>query len=147
MLRNKIASLVVSMVLSAMSSAELRIEEGFVRGLPPGQQTTAAFMRLVNDGDSDTTVIAASSDSADRAEIHAHIHRDGMMSMQRVDSIVVPAKTEFVLEPGEHHLMLINLHRPLNESDKVYVELQTAAGDKINAILPVRSVLNEHKHH
>ena len=150
MLRNKAAGLIVSILavlLSAMSSAELRIEEGFVRGLPPGQQTTAGFMKLVNDGDSDVTIVGASTDSAERAEIHAHIHRNGMMSMQRVVSIVVPAQSEFVLEPGEHHLMLINLYKPLSESDTVFVELLSAAGHKVNATLPVRSVLNEHKHH
>ncbi|MEH6557458.1 MAG: copper chaperone PCu(A)C [Oceanicoccus sp.] len=150
MLRSKTAGLIVSIfavLLSAMSSAELRIEEGFVRGLPPGQQTTAAFMRLVNDGDSDVTIVGASTDSAERAEIHAHTHRNGMMSMQRVVSIVVPAQSTFVLKSGEYHLMLINLHRPLNESDTVFVELLSAAGNKVNATLPVRSVLNEHKHH
>lgn len=150
MLRNKTAVFIggiLAVLLSAMSSAELRIEDGFVRGLPPGQQTTAAFMRLVNDSDSDVTIIDASSNSAERAEIHAHTHRNGMMSMHRVVSIVVPAQSEFVLEPGEHHLMLINLHKPLSESDTVFVELVSAAGEKINATLPVRSVLNEHRHH
>jgi len=149
-LRNKTVVLIIgilAVLLPAMSSAELRIEEGFVRGLPRGQQTTAAFMRLVNDGDNDVIIIDASSDSAERAEIHAHIHRNGMMSMQRVVSMVVPARSTFVLEPGEHHLMLINLHKPLSEGDTVFVELLSATGEKVNATLPVRSVLNEHQHH
>jgi len=149
-LRNKKAILVVgiaALLLSAMSSAELKIEDGFVRGLPPGQPTTAAFMRLVNSGDSDVSIVDASSDSAERTEIHAHYHRDGMMSMQRVDGIVVPAQSEFVLEPGDHHLMLINLSKPLSESDRVFIEFELASGEKISATLPVRSVLNEHRHH
>ncbi len=123
--------------------AELQIQDGYVRGLPPGQPVTAAFMRLVNTADSAVEIIAAATDSAERAEIHAHRHHNGMMSMEQVPSITVPANGVFVLAPGEHHLMLINLHRPLAEGDTVNIELRSSSGGVVSAELPVRSVLSE----
>ena len=123
--------------------AELRVEEGFVRGLPPGQPTTAAFMRLVNSGAVDMTIDRVITDAAELAEFHAHRHRNGMMSMEKVDSITIPANGEFILAPGEHHLMLINLNRPLREGDKVTVRWFNGDTQLLSTELLVRSVLNE----
>ena len=134
-------------LLSMTAVAELNVKEGYVRGLPPGQSTTAAFMHLLNSSDTAVTIISAVSDSAEKAEIHAHRHHNGMMSMERVQSITIPAKGEFVLAPGDHHLMLINLYKPLQEGDVVAIELMADSGVVLNLHLPVRSVLNEHKFH
>ena len=128
---------------SLIAVAELEIKDGYVRGLPPGQPVTAAFMRLVNSGDTAIDIISASSDRVEKAEFHRHQHRNGMMSMQRVESITVPAKGEFLLSPGNFHLMLINLYQPLREGDAVAIELRSRGGDVWRAELPVRSVLNE----
>ena len=123
--------------------AELSIQQGYVRGLPPGQPTTAAFMRLVNTGDEDIVVTGAASSGARTAEIHSHKHHHGMMSMEKVDRVVIPANGEFVLASGQYHLMLINLTKPLREGDQVQIRLLNGDAELTSAILPVRSVLNE----
>ena len=131
---------------SSTASGQLLIQDGYVRGLPPGQPNTAAFMRLVNTGDRAVQLVAASSDSAERAEFHQHIHRGDIMRMEKQDSITVPAGGEFVLAPGGHHMMLLKLRRALQEGDQVTISLTSAAGQQITAQLPVRSVLNEPDH-
>lgn len=140
-----VALLLGSAALSA--TAELLVSEAYVRGLPPGQKVTAAFMALENKDNKPVSVVAASSDSAERAEIHAHVHNNGMMRMEKVDKITVPAGGQFILAPGEHHLMLINLLRPLKEGDSVSITLSLGDGSSQTLQLPVRSVLNEHRHH
>ena len=135
------------MLLAISVRAELEIIDGYVRGLPPGQPVTAAFMRIKNPDAAAVEIVAASTDVAERAEFHAHRHRNGMMSMEKVDSISIPAGQEFVLAPGQHHLMLINLQGALKEGDRVAIELTTAQGKLIRLSLPVQSVLNEHKQH
>jgi copper(I)-binding protein len=86
----------------------------------------------------------ASSKSAQRVEIHAHRHNNGMMSMEQVDAITVPAGGEFVFAPGDHHIMLIGLIKPISEGDQVDLSLSADNGEVIKLLLPVRSVLNEH---
>ena len=139
--------LLMSVLYSSFAAAELSIEQAYVRGLPPGQVVTAGFMRLVNSGGQDVVIIGARTSSAERTEIHAHRQRDGMVRMEQVASITVPAHGVFVLMPGDHHLMLINLHRYLKEGDSVEIELSLADGSRVIEQLPVRSVLNEHQHH
>ena len=139
--RRLLALVLLSLSFSAL--AELTIEDGYVRGLPPGQPTTAAFMRLVNSGDQDVLITAAASNGSTAAEVHSHKHNNGMMSMEKVDQITVPAKGEFVLAPGKYHLMLINLTKPLREGDEVIIQLFNGDVELTSATLPVRSVLNE----
>lgn len=124
----------------------LQVEDAYVRGLPPTQRNTAAFFTLVNHSDRDIEVLAAPAPSvAERVEIHAHLHRDGMMSMQQQHSVTVAAGERKAFAPGALHLMLIELQRPLREGDEVELALQTAAGDTIAFSAPVISVLNEGK--
>ncbi|MFT5691139.1 MAG: copper(I)-binding protein [Oceanicoccus sp.] len=144
-LRNIVIGVIVCCLFGIGVRADVSIEEGYVRGLPPGQTVTAAFMRLKNDGDQSVVITGASSKSAERLEFHAHHHSGGMMSMKRVDNIVVPAKGVFDLKPGDHHLMLINLVGFLREGDSVDLILEMQSGETIALTLPVRSVLNEHK--
>lgn len=129
------------------ANAELLITDGYVRGLPPGQPNTAAFMRLVNRGEQALTINHAESAVAELAEFHGHQQKDDMLRMQRLDGITIAAGAEFVLQPGERHLMLMNLLRPLREGDQVAITLRTTQGETVTALLPVRSVLNEHRHH
>lgn len=126
-------------------AGELIVKDGYVRGLPPGQTVTAAFMTLSNTGDQPVVVSSIASSGSQRAEIHAHRHSAGMMSMVKMDSITIPAGGEFVLAPGKHHMMLIDLHKPLREGDQVTMSLSNESGLLTEFTLPVRSVLNEHK--
>lgn len=136
-----------ALFISMSTLAEVRVVDGYVRGLPPGQPVTAAFMRLLNSSDQAVEITSVSSDSAERAEFHNHVHRDGMMGMEKVDKLVIAANSELLLAPGEHHLMLINITRPLVDGDKVKIELGTSDHQRVQVVLPVRSVLNEHKRH
>ena len=141
----RIGILVLSLWV-AVTQAEIQVQDGYVRGMPPGQATTAAFMRLLNSGSEDVVIDGGATDAAKRVEFHQHVHKDDMMSMRQVPSITVPAGGEFVLEPGHFHLMMIDLLAPLREGDTVTLQLRSGSKEVLSAKLPVRSVLNEHQH-
>jgi copper(I)-binding protein len=135
-----LAGLGLSVSLGAAAQA-LRIESGHAREMPPGQTNSAAFMTLVNTGDRPVALVAATCDCADRAELHAHRHRDGMMSMERVARLEVPAGGRVALEPGGYHLMLLGLKRPLRAGEQVGITLLDEQGGAYSAQLPVVSLV------
>ena len=135
---------IILLIAPLPALAELSIQQGYIRALPPSQPTTAAFMRLVNTGDKDVVITGAAASGAKTAEIHSHKHHNGMMSMVKVDRAVVPANGELVMAPGQYHLMLINLTKPLREGDQMRIQLFNGDVELVSAILPVRSVLNKH---
>jgi len=144
MLINKwLGGLFLFIVMSMPVSAELRLEGAFVRGLPPTQTVTAAFLNVVNDSSSPVVITGAASDIAERVEIHKHSHSNGMMRMEQVPNVEVPANGRFVFKPMGYHLMLFGLKRPLVDGELVRLELFGADGQSVQQQVPVRSVLNE----
>ena len=128
---------------SVFAQAQLSFNDAYVRGLPPGQPNTAAFMRILNGSSRAIRIDDVSTPIAAKAEFHAHIHKDGMMKMEAVKSITIPATGFFALKPGGYHLMLMGLREPLRDGDKVMVEFTTDEGDSFDVELEVRSVMKE----
>jgi len=77
----------------------------------------AAYMTLVNDGGEPDFLIEAASDVAERAELHSHTMKDGVMQMRPVEKIEVSPGDPTTLEPGGLHVMLIGLKAPLREDE------------------------------
>ncbi len=139
----KCALLAALALLSGLARAELLVEEGYVRGLPPGQTVTAAFMTLRNSGPDDLVLTSGRSAASEKVEFHQHSHDNGMMRMRQLQQLVVPAGGELSLAPGGLHLMLIGLQQVLQEGDTVVIDLCAATGGCNSFELPVISVLNE----
>lgn len=132
---------------AAWANAELVVSEAYVRGLPPGQPNTAAFMTLSNTGDKAVEIIAVSSNASAKAEIHHSKNHNGMMSMEKLAGLTIAAGDSVTLQPGGRHLMLLGLHQPLSEGDEVKLQFNLSNGLAYAATLSVRSVLSEHHHH
>lgn len=147
-MRSVIALMTVFM--AAWVQADLVVEQGYVRGLPPGQANTAAFMTLINTGEKYVEIIAVGADVADKAELHTSSEQDGMVHMEKLDGLGIEAGQSVSLKPGSHHLMLLGLYNPLAEGDNVKLRFSLSDGSQYATILQVRSVLNEsneHQHH
>jgi hypothetical protein len=108
----------------------LTLADGWVRA--EDGDMTAAFGTLVNEGDTDVTIVAGHSEAAGRVELHEVVMTDGEMVMQPKDGgFVVPAGGEHVLEPGGDHVMLLDLAAPIEPGADVTVVLDTADGDSL----------------
>ncbi|MEO6988311.1 MAG: copper chaperone PCu(A)C [Aquihabitans sp.] len=62
----------------------------------------------------------------------------GMMTMQEVDEIVIPAGDTVVFEPGGYHIMLMDLVEPLKTGDTFEVTLTFANGGDMVVEVEVR---------
>jgi copper(I)-binding protein len=126
----------------------ITVSDAYIRGLPPGQAVTAAFMTVNNHQDKDCKLVGVTSPIASSAEIHEHRHKTGpdnkvTMSMRRVDSLVVPAGGNVSLQPGGYHLMMFGLENSLKEGEEHTITLSFEGCEELSIIAPVQSVLNE----
>jgi copper(I)-binding protein len=135
------ASLLGSMATRAEAADTLQVREAYVREMPPGQSTSAGFMKLVNPGKRPVALVGATSDGAGAVEIHRHRHENGMMQMERVTRLEVPAQGQLVFAPGGYHLMLINLKRSYRAGDKINITLLDEEGGSYAAVFPVVNVV------
>lgn len=126
---------------AAPALAQVTVERGQVRLMPPGAPNTAAFMTLHNDADQAVKLVAASSALTPTVELHTHINDNGVMRMRQVESIEVPAKGSVVLQPGGLHLMFIGLKTSLNAGQQVPLMLRFDDGEQLELTLPVKEIM------
>ena len=140
------ASLPLMAVQDAAGSVS--VTDPYVRAVPPGQKSSAAFMKLRNASDVEHAVVSADSAAAEIVELHTHVKEGGMMKMRQIETITVPAGSETVLKPGGLHVMLINLKQVLKAGDSVSVTLVFEDGSKKEVRAPVRKIRTrmQHKH-
>jgi len=94
-------------------AGELHIDQPWSRALPPVAPTGAAYLSIENRGQHSDRLLAADTPIAGHAELHEHVHQDGLMKMQQIDSIEIAPGERVEFTPGGHHIMLFDLKQPL----------------------------------
>ena len=127
-------------LLSFAADSALRIDDPYVRLVPPNAPASGAFMVISNGGDAPRQLIKAQSPVAKSVELHTHVNDHGVMKMRAVASIAVDAKGSVELKPGSYHIMLIDLKQPLSEGDAVPITLIFDDGSSQQISAPVRRI-------
>jgi periplasmic copper chaperone A len=105
--------------------------DAWVRLPPPSRDQTALFVVLENHSDQRRAVVSASTDAAERAELHEMKQENGMMRMSPVKEIVIPAKGKTALAPGGLHVMLFGLKTRPAAGDVLTVTLKLDDGSTV----------------
>lgn len=110
-----LASLLAALALGAR--AEVTVKDAWVRGTVSGQRSSGAFLTLTSS--EEAKVVAVSSPVAKVAEIHATKNDRGMMVMEHVETLALPAGKPVEFKPGGHHVMLMGIAKPLGKGESV----------------------------
>ena len=89
--------------------------------MQPGSlnRNSALFCEIVNNTDKQDTLYEVDSDMAKLVQIHESYKAEGdMMGMRQVDSVIVPAKSTVMFNPGGYHVMLIGLNSDMKIGSK-----------------------------
>ncbi len=132
-----ISLLLLSTVSTATDGIMVAEDSAWVRATPPGSKTTAIYLTLMNHSNTDIDLTKVSVDVSDRVELHTHTNHDGMMKMQEISSITVPADGQASLEPHGDHIMVFNLQEPLKAGKEVSLELTFNDGNTMTLAIPV----------
>ncbi len=136
----KVLLVILACSMGAVFAGDLKIEDPWIRAVPPSSKATAAFMTIVNTTDHAIAVKGATSEVA--GEVKPMIttkQADGVMGMEFVESFTIPAGGRRTLEPGGDHFMLMQLKEVPKAGETVAMVLQTDSAEKsITVQLPVR---------
>lgn len=136
----RLSFLLLACLLPAAAHAGVTVEGAWVRLAPPVADTTAAYMVIRNSGDRDVEITGVTTRAAARPEFHRMAMQDGMMRMQRMEQLIVPAHGERTFAPGGDHLMLNGLNAALHAGEQVEIRLQTDAGELVVIEAEVRDM-------
>lgn len=85
----------------------LAFGNAWVRAPVAGRTVTAAYCDITNRGEAAVVITGFASDAPEvRVEIHETTEEDGMMRMQPLARVTIPAKATVSFAPGGKHLML-----------------------------------------
>lgn len=109
--------------LSHAWADELEVRHAWIREAPPVAKSHAAYMELVNHGDKAVEITSLFADDYGMSMLHKTVEKNGMATMEHVDTLVVPAQGSIKLVPGSMHIMLMNPKRKLKAGDEVKITL------------------------
>ncbi len=120
-------------------AGDIMIQDAYVRSSGATAKSGAAFMVIVNNGDTDDRLISVRSDSARKVETHTHLMTEnGVMQMREVkDGFVIPAGGTHMLRRGGDHLMFMGLKGAMKQDETVSVTLTFEQAGEITLDIPV----------
>ncbi|WP_126979380.1 copper chaperone PCu(A)C [Frigidibacter oleivorans] len=129
----------VAAALPAAAHDGVAVRDAYARSSGAMAKTAAAFMVIENHSDQPDRLISATSDVAERVELHTHkASADGVMQMLKIeDGIAIAPHGEHALARGGDHVMFLGLTRPLAQGDMVEVTLSFERAGEVTVELPV----------
>jgi copper(I)-binding protein len=117
---------------SGGSTSAPTISDAWVRPPMGADSPAAGYLTMKNSSDQADALLSVSSPVASSVEIHeTTTDASGMMGMQPVDKIEVPAGGTVALEPGGYHLMLMGVTQMLEVGSKVELDLVFERAGKV----------------
>jgi hypothetical protein len=136
-----------ALVLSSglLFCGDFKIEDPWIRAVPPSSKATAAFMTIVNQSDKPVDVTGGTTPVAGEVKpmitTKSKVNGRDVMGMDFVERFTVPAGKKHVLEPGGDHIMLMKLKEVPKAGTTVPLILEIESGGrkkKISLEVPVR---------
>jgi copper(I)-binding protein len=117
-----------------------QVENVWASATVPGQPVGAAYMRITSRAP--LSLIRIETPVASRVQVHT-MHTDkGVMKMREVTELAIPAAQPISLAPGNTHLMLLGLKKPLKAGESFPLTLTFRHADKqesrVTVHVPIR---------
>jgi copper(I)-binding protein/cytochrome oxidase Cu insertion factor (SCO1/SenC/PrrC family) len=104
------------------------IMNAWVRQAVPKSKVNAGYLTLINIGDQPQTIVAVTSNLFAQVEVHEMAMDDGLMKMQELKELTIPANGQMKLAPGGKHLMLKQPVKDLTAGEEVELSIQFQSG-------------------
>jgi len=139
--------LALGLLAANWAQAQTTAQGAWARGTVAAQKATGVFVQLRSPDAA--KLVAGSTPTAGRVEIHEMRMDGGVMKMREIPGLELPAGQTVELKPGGYHLMLMDLKQPLKEGETVALSLQIERAGKpaetLQLQVPVRA-LGGHRH-
>ena len=133
--------LIVAASFAFAQGASIQVEQPWARATPAGASTGAVYLTITNKSQEMDRFLSASSDVADKLQIHEMKVVNGVMEMREVTGgVAVAANGSVELKPGSYHLMLMGLKKPLKASETIPLTLDFEKAGKVSITVPIRAM-------
>ncbi len=122
---------------------QLHVAHGWARESLGASPNGAVFVVIHNPTQQDDKLISLSTSASEKAELHTHKQSDsGVMSMVHISDLEITAGSHIEFKPGELHVMLVNLVKPLEPGMIIDVIFEFETSGEISVEIPVLSLID-----
>jgi len=135
-------------IAHSYKQGDISIGHIWARATPAGATTAAIYVPLLNTGMEEDKLVGATTDLADKIEIHGETKENGITKMTMLAAIDLEPNQPVTLEPGGMHLMVVGLKQPLKEGDMfpLTLKFEKAGEIKVEAKIAAIGATPEHQH-
>jgi periplasmic copper chaperone A len=126
----------------SVTAGSLMIEQVWGPATPPGADTAAAYLTVMNHGNAADTLIGGSMPVAGTVQVHQMSMANGIVTMRQMkDGLPIPAGATVSMDPSQHyHLMLIGVAQPLKQGSSFPLTLSFAKAGKVKVDVVVAAL-------
>jgi hypothetical protein len=126
----------------------IEIADAWISESPPTVKVLAGYFTIENHSNEPVDLVEVQSTAFEKIEFHLTETQDDVARMQKLDTITIPAQSDFSFVPGAHHLMLFNPMKAPKAGEKILLQLTFSNGVSIDTEAEVkRGELPPHHHH
>ena len=119
------------------TSAKVVFHGGYAFETFKGQKVAAAYVSIFNQSDKDLVIKSITSTICEVAEIHDTVLEGEIMRMKKVESLNIPARSEFYFQPGSTHIMLMGLNQELKDGTNFKLNFEFKNKQNLNVEIMV----------
>lgn len=116
----------------------ITVRDAWVRLPLASKNETAMYVVVENHTAQKRAIVGASSDSADKLELHEMKMEKTLMKMTPVTQVALPAKGKASFDPNSYHIMMFGLKSKLAVGDMVTATLKLDDGTMVPVTATVR---------
>ncbi|MCK0069180.1 copper chaperone PCu(A)C [Kordiimonas laminariae] len=102
--------------------------------------SAAVYFKIHNNTHHADKLVGVETDLAEIAMLHRSYEDDGIMKMDHVEALEIPAGGDAALEPGSYHIMLMRLEQPLKRGEVFPLSLQFEKAGTVQVIVEITGV-------
>ncbi|MBV1900442.1 MAG: copper chaperone PCu(A)C [Kordiimonadaceae bacterium] len=102
--------------------------------------SAAAYFTISNTGNTADTLTGVKSDSAEMSTLHRSYEEDGIMRMDHIPALQIPAGGQVALSPGGYHIMLMQLAIPLKRGETFPLTLVFEKAGEVPVIVNITGI-------
>lgn len=120
-------------------AADIMVQDPYARSSAMMATSGAAFMQIMNHGETDDRLIGAASPVAEMVQLHTHEEDEsGVMRMLHVEEgFPVAAGETLMLARGGNHVMFMGITEPFEQGDMIPLTLTFEKAGDITVEVPV----------
>lgn len=120
-------------------AADIMVQDPYARSSAMMATSGAAFMQIMNHGETDDRLIGAASPVAEMVQLHTHKEdENGVMRMLHVEEgFPVAAGETLMLARGGNHVMFMGITEPFEQGDTIPLTLTFEKAGDITVEVPV----------